>query len=706
MNTTVRSDQLWSRFQVRGAQPPIGWADVFNATNRRDLQPVQIWLLHLDSSKQAFSQSDLGTQLELASAFEHPNAAPLLEYGEHAGRLFLVYKASDAPTAEHILGESAPLPASTVAPVLAEIAAGLTAAADRHIQHPGLSPRLLTINDQGRPQIFGLGLPHLATTGTDRFGGPDSGDFISAPELEPGEPASQPSQAFAIGCLAQWFVTGSPPWSATSRGELDIQKRTSPPRPLDLKDVDIPWEFQMVVDRALSKDLGERQETLRELQAELAKSVPAEPGDDAHQTAAIPTLDSSTVQLAVPEPVSYRRSARPPVPKARRKFSKPLLAGVAAVFAVGCAFVALVPANANYQKSSATPTVAALAVTTPFSLPTPDNSETAQLIRVVDSCWDRDWSCSVGNLEAVVNRDPANPEYKQKLTIAYFRLGSQYVRGGQLNAGLEMLNKGLANDPTDRKAIAERNLAAAYLGGANAYDAGRWGEAAEDFEAVISVEPEFLNAKSLAYASHVNEGLRLIDLGRRTEAKAECDRALFLKPDGREAIACIADLQRASAPVAPVASRPGGGGSGGGPPSAGPPEQTPTPAITATVTPSATPIPPTPTATVKKLAPCLVSSLKSTSQSNNGYVQIRGVVRDKYGRPVAGARIELETGGPMLKTSTDPFGSYAYEVLGRGIYLVRVVSNVGPAEAFRVDASKEDGPPSIYQVDWNESGCP
>ncbi len=246
-------------------------------------------------------------EARLLCTISHPNVVRALDHGTgRDGMPFLVMDRAHGTPLHQLIGDRGPLPMERLAPITAQLFAGLTAIHDAQIVHADLKSHNVLVDDVDIVTIidFGLarriaGAPHLAgmIAGTPAY---------MAPEVISGAQPDVAADIYAAGTIVYEMLTGTTPFTGHISTILSRQlsepieppSRRAPARRISAA-------LDAVVLRALDRTPAARFPTVAELawafRAALTGGgalapVPA-PGD-----APEPWLDAPTVQRQASTP--------------------------------------------------------------------------------------------------------------------------------------------------------------------------------------------------------------------------------------------------------------------------------------------------------------------------------------------------------------------------------------------------------------------
>ncbi|MBL9105021.1 MAG: serine/threonine protein kinase [Myxococcales bacterium] len=250
-------------------------------------------------------------EAEIAGAIAHPNVVQIIDVHATAdGVPFIV--------AERLVGEDlgqrldrvGRMSIADTVHILRQACSVLAAVHGRGVVHRDLKPNnLFLVGDMNHPtvKLIDFGIAKLRGPGDatmTRTGVVMGTPAFMAPEQARGANVDARADIYAIGAIAYRCVTGRAPYdSEDSAAALHAVLTEEPPRPRAVEP-SIPEDFEMVLQRAMARDPGERYESLAALDAALTAFVA--PGAESSSMLA-PKVAASTELAAV------ARRARPTI---------------------------------------------------------------------------------------------------------------------------------------------------------------------------------------------------------------------------------------------------------------------------------------------------------------------------------------------------------------------------------------------------------
>lgn len=208
-----------------------------------------------------------------------------------------------------------------------------------------------------------------------------------------------------------------------------------------------------------------------------------------------------------------------------------------------------------------------------LATPTPDASQRALALQpdANEAIADARWADAVSALEAIHELDPANAAWQHSAANAYYQLGVDRRRAGDLQTALASLSRAVELAPDAPVVQQEQRQTAAVLDGLRRYDHRDWTGAIAAFTPVQRADPAFADVTEWLYSAHFNLGADLQANGALVDAEQAYQSALALRPDRLTVRQRIEEVTWLLRPPTPTA--------------------TPTPTLTPTPTPTPTPDP-------------------------------------------------------------------------------------------------------------------
>ena len=215
-----------------------------------------------------------------AAKISHPNIATLFDVGYHEGRLYLAYEFVQGTTLRQQM-EGRPMNPRHALDLAAQVADALAHAHAHAVVHKDLSPDTIIETPKGSAKVLDFGMSAWTRGGQTRALAAASPDSVGAeavrvlsyvsPEQAIGAGVDARTDLFSLAAIVYEMVTGRNPFAgADASTTLTNVTRSSPPAPSSISP-DLPKLLDVVLLRALARDLTRRTESAAKLAGDLRR---------------------------------------------------------------------------------------------------------------------------------------------------------------------------------------------------------------------------------------------------------------------------------------------------------------------------------------------------------------------------------------------------------------------------------------------------
>jgi serine/threonine protein kinase len=286
-------------------------------------------------------------EAKAAAALNHPNVVHVHDFGEAAGRHYIVMEFVEGEDLSDYTYRIGKLPVDEALNVVESAALALKAACDKSIIHRDIKPSNLMLTIDGRVKVSDLGLAKILTENTEVTAtgvGIGSPYFIAPEQADDASSVDHRVDIYSLGITLLFLLTGKRPYEGNTPFSIVLAHVNKPlPSGADLG-TNLPTEVEDLIRRMAAKDRNDRYQDYDSLLADVRRV----------REGFAPT----------PAPIRFKSAWRSP---------KILVAGAAAAVVVGIlAFILFRPG----QKASVQETQSLAQEST--QLPQPDMTEMAE----------------------------------------------------------------------------------------------------------------------------------------------------------------------------------------------------------------------------------------------------------------------------------------------------------------------------------------
>jgi tRNA A-37 threonylcarbamoyl transferase component Bud32 len=206
-------------------------------------------------------------EAESIAAVSHPNIVNVYQVGELKSRSipYFVMQFVDGPTLGMGSLRGRMLTEARVRRLMADIAAGLTAAHRRKVFHRDIKPNNIVLDGEtGRAMVLDFGISAAYSSRRQSLGNrlTDEGMYLGtptymSPEQGNGEEVTGKSDVYSLGVLAYELLVGHAPFEGTPVAVMASHIRDVPPRVDELRS-DVSEELSTLIARCLEKNPARR----------------------------------------------------------------------------------------------------------------------------------------------------------------------------------------------------------------------------------------------------------------------------------------------------------------------------------------------------------------------------------------------------------------------------------------------------------------
>ncbi|NDU73777.1 protein kinase [Actinomadura sp. DSM 109109] len=243
---------LNDRYQLLERLAIGGMGEVWRASDALSGQSVAVKLLRLELGSDMRARGRFESEARFAAELRHPGIARAFDYGEQAGRTFLVMELVPGEPLDEILARDGGLPLEAVLDLVVQAARALSVAHAAGIVHRDVKPANLMVAPDGTLKITDFGIARrLAAASQTQTGMVMGTAHYISPEQAQGLELSPAADLYSLGVVAYECLTGAPPFDGPTPVEVALKHVRDAPAELPRR---VPEQARELVMEMLAKE--------------------------------------------------------------------------------------------------------------------------------------------------------------------------------------------------------------------------------------------------------------------------------------------------------------------------------------------------------------------------------------------------------------------------------------------------------------------
>jgi tetratricopeptide (TPR) repeat protein/predicted Ser/Thr protein kinase len=260
------------RYELKELIGKGGMGEVWKAWDRTLARPVAVKFL---SGGEYSEAKRFMREAHVVARLSHPNIVPVYDFGEVGGRPYLAMQLLEGATIDR-----AGLNTRSTIEAIGDVARALDFAHRQGIVHRDVKPSNIMISE-GRAWLmdFGLARPAQVDSSISASGTILGTPQYMSPEQARGERVDARSDVYSLGATVYALLCGRPPFETSPEAGIMavlhrvLNEEPVPPRKIN---VELSWELETIVLKAMSKDPGRRYSSAAEMADDLRRWLDGE----------------------------------------------------------------------------------------------------------------------------------------------------------------------------------------------------------------------------------------------------------------------------------------------------------------------------------------------------------------------------------------------------------------------------------------------
>jgi serine/threonine-protein kinase len=226
--------------------------------------------LNLPKDELAEYEARFYQEARAAGGLNHPNIVTIYDIGKSERVAYMAMEFLEGEELRAILTPGQPLPIIQALDVALQVAEGLHYAHGRHIVHRDIKPANIMVVGNGLVKITDFGIARMRTNEVKTMTGMILGSpKYMSPEQVAGKRADHRADLFSLGVVLYEMVTGQTPFQGDSIHGIMYQILNSTPPAPSQRNPDLPEIVDLIIAKALNKNMEERYQSARDLVKDL-----------------------------------------------------------------------------------------------------------------------------------------------------------------------------------------------------------------------------------------------------------------------------------------------------------------------------------------------------------------------------------------------------------------------------------------------------
>jgi len=248
-----------------------GMGVVYLAEDTKLHRKVALKFLPPEFTRDAEAKERFSHEAQAAAALNHPNICTIFEIDEVEDQYFIAMEHVEGRSLKEMIA-SGPLGIEEAVDIAMQVARGLQVAEEKGIVHRDIKSSNIMITPNGEAKIMDFGLAKVVgATQLTKEGTTLGTVAYMSPEQTRGEGLDRRTDIWSLGVVLYEMIVGRQPFTGDYEQAVMYSILNEAPEPLSGLRTGVPLELERLVNKAMSKDIGERYQHADGLLADLKR---------------------------------------------------------------------------------------------------------------------------------------------------------------------------------------------------------------------------------------------------------------------------------------------------------------------------------------------------------------------------------------------------------------------------------------------------
>lgn len=271
---------LDDRYEILSVIGEGGMAVVYKALDHRLERNVAVKIMRDDMAEDDEFRHRFCAESHAVAMLSHPNIVAVYDVSHSYAMEYIVMELVEGITLMQYMDKKGALAWKEALHFSRQIAKALSHAHERGIIHRDIKPQNIMLLRDGTIKVGDFGIAALENEIHENNGQAIGSIHYIAPEQARGECPDARSDIYSLGVVMYEMLTGEPPYTGDTLGEIAVKHMNAEPVPPHEKIADIPPELESITLKAMQADIDLRYQSAAELLEDMDRVEPVKAAEE------------------------------------------------------------------------------------------------------------------------------------------------------------------------------------------------------------------------------------------------------------------------------------------------------------------------------------------------------------------------------------------------------------------------------------------